>query len=802
MDNNSLQDFLKTMAVKPQTWNWDAMLVFDRSKTNVLLLQEFIDRFGTGDYFPAIERSEIAVGEGLKHALEGLVLGKPLLSFENASLAESKAKLTLRIEGGKQIQLSEVIRDGRAVKTATRLASFNALAGPSLLMDINLQAVPGTVDGNGHVLLDLSEGVNHYFTGVETDFEAEKLATHFKDILKTWNTALTAFPLSELAQSDESLLQPAGFGVRTHAAPGAKVRGASNYGDGAVVVFVAMRGSGNGGYPPTNGDLLYMLPEAEPAYSSNLILGHKFLMTKVLLPALNEVDWVRSAKLQEREITGSPRRELVATEGAHTVPGKTWEVGTYKMEVPGQVFPFAAATVPLRLRVVEDKLLLEWKTDLITSDVVFDYINPDPNFPGRVRKNGKIGGRIEMSASFKWVAKDVGGKQVVALELFESENLSLVQVTDHPSNWGQNTRDLYNRMLSEINVNLRALVEPLIEQVKAISAVLDAFRLNNLLFRGDNIVTPRDLHWPTDLTMLGDLAPDRTQLEVTPKEAVVPAGQTLKFTCTPEGAVKWKVENLPGESGAKGEIHETTGLYTAPPSASLRDDGARRVIVSATRDNLTSKALVSLIEHEVSVYPMVLIASLGSKNSLAAASAGGAGLKWSLGGDELGSIIVDPDGDPLVQDGREYHAPTALPEPGANDPLNYWAARLVQVQVTPEAGGTTRSVDVLVVGAQGNFWFEPEAVSGGGVRLRFYKATKKAPRVEVPADEADWHVYKGDGTLADGVYTPKSGSSEQYAIITAYIDDDEVSDKYAYMIVPVPFVSAQRFCELLNISQV
>ena len=139
----------------------------------------------------------------------------------------------------------------------------------------------------------------------------------------------------------------------------------------------------------------------------------------------------------------------------------------------------------------------------------------------------------------------------------------------------------------------------------------------------------------------------------------------------------------------------------------------------------------------------------------------------------------------------------ALPEPGDSDPLNFWAARLDQVQVKPKGGGTTRTVDVLIAGPQGNYWFEPEAASGGGVKLRFFKATKKDPRVEVPADEADWHVYKGDGTLANGIYTPKAGSSEQYAVITAYIDDDEQSNKYAYMIVPVPFVSAQHFTDLL-----
>ncbi|MFJ3073234.1 hypothetical protein, partial [Pseudomonas sp. NPDC087029] len=68
----SLEEYLRRMGEKPWTFGWDALVVFDRYKTNVLLMQEYIDRLGTDKSFPVFEDSEIDVAEGIKHALLGL----------------------------------------------------------------------------------------------------------------------------------------------------------------------------------------------------------------------------------------------------------------------------------------------------------------------------------------------------------------------------------------------------------------------------------------------------------------------------------------------------------------------------------------------------------------------------------------------------------------------------------------------------------------------------------------------------------------------------------------------------------
>jgi len=341
-----------------------------------------------------------------------------------------------------------------------------------------------------------------------------------------------------------------------------------------------------------------------------------------------------------------------------------------------------------------------------------------------------------------------------------------------------------------------ALVKPL----RTIGATLDAFRLNNLLFRGDNVVTPDILNLPGDLTVLGHLSPQRTDLVIEPAEVVVAGEGSLQFESSLLGDITWHVANVDGEEGDPGSIDIFTGLYKAPSAESLRDSGFRRVIVTATREDKVSKAMVSLVESSVSVYPSVVVVALGHSHSLVAGQVNNAALDWTLKQEDLGTLEQDPDKDPTMQDGYTFTAATKLPKPGTDDPYNFYAARLAEVEVS-SADGSSRTIDVLVTANKsGNYWVEASAV-GAGVQLRFYRTTLSEDKEEVPAASTHWHKYKGDGTFENGLYTPKAGSAEQYAIVTAFYYDGESTDRFAYMIIPVPFVSSQRFVELLGTTQ-
>jgi hypothetical protein len=53
----SIEELLQWFAVEPRTKRWDAMLAFDQSTVNTLLLQQYIERFNSDSYLPPVNTS-------------------------------------------------------------------------------------------------------------------------------------------------------------------------------------------------------------------------------------------------------------------------------------------------------------------------------------------------------------------------------------------------------------------------------------------------------------------------------------------------------------------------------------------------------------------------------------------------------------------------------------------------------------------------------------------------------------------------------------------------------------------------
>ncbi|MFJ4457448.1 hypothetical protein ACIP1G_26680 [Pseudomonas sp. NPDC089392] len=224
-----------------------------------------------------------------------------------------------------------------------------------------------------------------------------------------------------------------------------------------------------------------------------------------------------------------------------------------------------------------------------------------------------------------------------------------------------------------------------------------------------------------------------------------------------------------------------------------------RVLVVAKDDKddkLISKALVSLVENDVSIYPLVASVNLGSKQTLSAATPDGADLTWEQPPEGLGAVTKDSDS--ANPQGQIYTAPVSLPKWVSGNPLYYYGLRHVPITVKPTAGGTAAIIDMLVVGPKSqNYWLEAVSSTEGSVQVEFYKADREGNKLPVTGN-VEWTLVKGDGTLENKVYTPKSGSSEQYAIIVAFADDGESSDKFDVLILPLPFISIKRYSKLLD----
>jgi len=800
----SVEEFLRKLAEKPMTFGFDAVLAFDRGMTNNVLMQEYIDRFDSESYFPPLN-GEIELVQGSTwHQIRGFMLDKPRLSFENASIADSKARLTLRIVGGKQLQLDQPMAS--RVKNILRLSAANPVHGPSLIFDIDLKKVTGAVDSAGRVVLDLSQGTSYIFTGVDTDYERMMMGEHFRQVFESWDDDQKVYQLNELKVERNDLIQPGDFIIRTHAAPNATSVQSEDFGKGAVLLFVAMKGRDMGTPPITDAQLPYLLPDAPSPFSANLLLSHAYILEHVLLSKFNELEGLDRFNFELQNDATGQFKKLVATSGRLVMlPWFMEETGhpdrrntSAKLSYMGldSDTPFSFEIIEIG-RSGEWQLLGSWHG---TAEPACTAFSSGTGMEGNLSAEGLVRVSWRWSQGFSFnIVEDEDGQRLV----FGAVGEPSVDIEfDFPSQFMHTRLDsgrvVIQRMFRDtINFRLGSIAGPLYNM----SFELDAFRLNSLLFQSDDVVQLRESYWPGDLTLLGDLAPGRTGFAVAPQEQIVLANTRYPFTVEPHTAgVKWSVANLPDEAGNPGTIDADTGEYQAPQVADL-DGDFKRVVVTASAGGVTSKSLVSVVARDVSVYPMIVVLDPGKTYTVSASTVDGSPLSWAMAEGSLGHLEQDPQPDPEVQDSRLYVAPPSKPDWEPGRPYHEYVVRMDQIQVS-RPSAPAQHIDVLLyIGQANSYWLEPEVV-GASVKLRFYYENFQGQVFEVAPDQARWYVVKGDGEVVDGLFTPRPNSTQLYAVIVAMRspEEEEYAYKFAYMIVPLPFVSADTFVALLQRS--
>lgn len=281
MSVNSLESLLARMRQGSVTQGWGAVSVFSRSRLNRLLEQQYIERFNGYSFLPPFSGRVSLVQGGYDYVeLQNIALGQPLLSFTSASLINSTATLTMNIIAGRYTASRQT--PGAPVD---RLSSFNITEaqGLKLELEIDLSLVVGEVDKLGKVKLDLAHGVNFNCNlAGENDVANKQFNDFFKQQLDALPEHRSVFQLGMLNLKGYSNLTPTSFRILTQAAPGAKVRGALNYGDGGVVTFIRLQGNTVEGTFPPDSSFPYLIPDDQEAdgserYSASLILAENMI---------------------------------------------------------------------------------------------------------------------------------------------------------------------------------------------------------------------------------------------------------------------------------------------------------------------------------------------------------------------------------------------------------------------------------------------------------------------------------------------------------------------------------------------
>ncbi|MBF8777295.1 hypothetical protein [Pseudomonas fulva] len=261
----SKEQMLERLGKGSATLGWGAVAAYSRSRLNRLLMQQYQQRLDTLSFLPPFSDELAFIGErATVIELEGLEFGTPRLSFINASLSNSRARLIMNLIAGRctTVQLS----DGALISTF----DLTEAMGYTLELDLDLMLVTGEVDRHGRVSLDLAQGSSLRCNLLQ---DQPTLNQQLVRGLESWFHGLparmTQFDLGIVELQGYHPLSPRRFIIRTQAAPGAKLSQAVNQGDGAVLVFIRVSANHADGVSPDS-SYPYLIPDGN--YSASLLL--------------------------------------------------------------------------------------------------------------------------------------------------------------------------------------------------------------------------------------------------------------------------------------------------------------------------------------------------------------------------------------------------------------------------------------------------------------------------------------------------------------------------------------------------
>ncbi|MEE1920600.1 hypothetical protein V0R50_09115 [Pseudomonas sp. 148P] len=763
------EQFLDWLRGNPRTDGWDCIVAYDRAKTNRVLRQEYIERFDSGSYLEPISGT-IQTSNLTTEIIYDYILDAGRLSFENASIVYSEARLTMRIVSGAQVSLEK--GPGSLVKQVARITAIDALAGPSLLMNINLLEVEGEIEDTGRVWMNLLKAFDVELTFARYEEErvagGEYLINYFKGLDEDKQILI----LNELTRDRNQYISPKQFYVRTHPAPGGRDRDSAFYGSGAVYLFITTEDGDNGKTPVEDEDMTYLLPDDS---SATMLLGHKFLMGKIfadgcraIADAGSEFDYV----LEGPE--GDFVDQLKVLEGTRTGEEISSQAEFYNTLQVWPVFPLASDQSQMFCTFSDDRIHVEWKGHAEAKSYIETSTGANSDLP------------IEVSwhviRSFGVVLDPAKG--TVSVVPLDDTDLKILKVAP-----GANSDRLD---ISEKFYLVAAVLEPqLMAQLWDTLAVfgepakeIDVFRLNSLLFKGGDAVVIDSVHLPGDMALFGQVSPTLTEFAIEPLEAITGPGRQLPFKTVPHrDDVVWEVEAVPGSTGPTGSI-SADGVYTSPPLEDI-EGTFTRVKVRATAGEYRQTALATVVTRDLNLNPIIQICPAGDPTGrpLSANGLNGSELKWTIADPSNGARVEPSD--------EEYGDHLFYPGPPAAIP----GVTIEEVVVENLDTRTKQSSYVVVVHGEPALRLAYEEVGTGKVQMKAYLQGQEPVGVPI-----EWKILLGSGSIdADGVLTVDDKGQYKFCVIICDISFGGILFT-GWLLLPMPLVNLdealriQRMC--------
>lgn len=777
----TVEQLLTHMRLGPSSLNWNAIVAYDRHKTNNVLAQQYIERFSqSGGYMPKLTGAVPITSSEIEYVYDYL-MDAPRLSFINSRITSSKALLTMRVLGGSQFTIGTELGRNAAV---SKVAEYDALQAIPYTMEIDLMIATGSIDEGGRVVLNLHAGYGPLLYFGHTRKQREEGGKFMLNRFKSMAPIITTYILNEMQSQEGQFLKVKYFDIKTHQEPGSSLAHAENYGEGEVLLFITMEGGTNGTYPAADADFKFLIPQGD--YSSTTVLGHRFLIDRIIVEGLKDMAAGSAFSYTLNGDLGGFVSDIEVTQGRYKGPSyNAHSVGFDKIAISGFVMPMIKIdnVNHFQLSVIDGELLqMDW------SGTAEQECTITPTGASDIM--GRVGASWRFSVKFRFDLVGEDGE----LKLTELDGSRLEELKITPGTFADNPLVMqgFKEVGNVLEPRLAIVHEASIIIMTSAVARIDAFRLNSLLFRGDNIVRFTRSDFPGDLALFGQLAPQLDVFDISPLECVIGQGGKYTFTTVPSQNVTWAVEKIEDYTGYAGQIN-TLGEYTAPVKSELEELGLHfiRVRIKATGSGgAVAYALVTVVTRPISINPLVTTcnastASLAQTREFAAGALAEGELDWRVAGNTGSSLAPSS----TVPGGQTYTAQEA----GTDLPNAY---TLDEVVVTDSAGKSESSW-VLVVHKQllGEITIEENPDLHPG-QIQFVVAGDDGN-----FEGVKWDLLKGGGELntETGVYTSDADSTFRFALITAYYNfPSPIPDLNCHYILPLPLVDLPVLVDVLD----
>lgn len=783
-----LSDLLAKMAGKTTTYGWDAVVVYQRGQANMLLKQQHIKRFITGNVLAPLNE-DIESSDATRLQTHNLTLSAPHLSFDSAGTGDSMAQVGWDFIKGMIIFKQEADDGSYRVKRIEKITPLNS---PFIGMKVPLSRAPGSVSEIGEVQFDIKEGDHFTNNLVVNGIEQETISSFFKRRFIATPEEQRIYKLGTISNYEHEQFQPEEFVIRTIGAPNTASRGSQDEGDGAVVLFVQMKGSDS---EPGKTEADWLLADG---YTSALVISNKNVLDSINKATEDDLSEIKLKKysinynysLWGLVAANSKFNLQFIFDNQHRFPdtGK-WTQYNFFHYNDINLFDPSAVLIPYSLNPSyagdDNQLDNAFHTNETVNHVRFImYYNHEDGMDYRYQYEFDLEINIKMNINYVAEIAHYAATPRVIISRVMNDNDSIINYSLNKfvcAAGGPHLDDskvkefIVDILNSEITKIINKKINVFLESKSLI--YVNTFIVQNMLFPGSNYFRPEFSFIPCDLLVQGQLAPGSESFAITPTETNIVAGSVYQFKTTPEvSGVKWSIsDSEKGNTGVDlGTIDATTGKYTAPQAAAVAE-GVRHVVVCAEKGDTKVYALASVLAHSVNISPAYQVILPGKSATLTAEALNGGTLTWSLADNSQGSTLTKVSNNEYTYKAGKKNKKLKL--------------NLERVSVTDETGTTTEAM-ILVrnVLLTGYIRVSYDHVPENSVQLTYFSDPEDA-ETAMPADEVEWTLLESGGATLDtetGILSCKQATDNGFAVIsTKYLDEDEGA-LYCAIAIPLP----------------